>query len=238
VALGGQRVTLVDAFDPERVTSKNKLDAMAVIASIPRMSKIKAVCVYCGSSPGHDAAYVEAGERLGRALAASGIKLIYGGGTHGVMGAVARGTLDSGGKVGAIIPRFLTNWETTNDALKMFEDLTITDTMHERKHRMFERSDAFVALPGGIGTVEEIVEIMTWAQLGQHRKPMVLVNIKGFWAPMMAMLDHIRSVGFLHRAHLVQPIVVERAEDVIPAIVAAAAKDGASEDVSSIIDKM
>jgi len=149
---------------------------------IANMSKIKAVCVYCGSSPGHDLAYVEAGERLGRALAASGLTLIYGGGTHGVMGAVARGTLDNGGKVGAIIPRFLTNWETTTDALKTFEDLTITDTMHERKHRMFERSDAFVALPGDIGTIEEIVEIMTWAQLGQHRKPMVLVNIKGFWA--------------------------------------------------------
>ncbi len=112
------------------------------------MSKIKAVCVYCGSSPGHDVAYVEAGEQLGRALAASGLTLIYGGGTHGVMGAVARGTLNSGGKVGAIIPRFLTNWETTTDALKMFEDLTITDTMHERKHKMFERSDAFRGTSG------------------------------------------------------------------------------------------
>ena len=203
------------------------------------MSKINAVCVYCGSSPGHDGAYVEAGERLGRALAAAGLTLIYGGGTHGVMGAVARGTLDNGGKVGAIIPKFLTNWETTSDALKMFDDLTIADTMHERKHAMFERSDAFVALPGGIGTVEEIVEIMTWAQLGQHRKPIVLVNIKGFWAPMMAMLDHLRSEGFVHRSHLLQPIVVDRAEDVIPAIVAAAAKDSASEDgVSSVIDKM
>jgi len=209
------------------------------IAFILHMSTIKAVCVYCGSSPGRDVAYVEAGERLGHALAASGLTLIYGGGTHGVMGAVARGTLNNGGKVGAIIPRFLTNWETTTDALKMFEDLTITDTMHERKHRMFERSDAFVALPGGIGTVEEIVEIMTWAQLGQHRKPMVLVNIKDFWAPMMAMLDHIRSAGFLHRDHLLQPIVVDRAEDVIPAIVAAAAKESASEvGGSSIIDKM
>jgi uncharacterized protein (TIGR00730 family) len=154
-------------------------------------------------------------------------------------GRSCRGTLDNGGKVGAIIPRFLTNWETTTDALKTFEDLTITDTMHERKHRMFERSDAFVALPGGIGTIEEIVEIMTWAQLGQHRKPMVLVNIKGFWAPMMAMLNHIRNAGFLHRDHLLQPIVVDRAEDVIPAIVAAAAKDGAPKaGGSSIIDKM
>jgi Possible lysine decarboxylase len=102
-----------------------------------------------------------------------------------------------------------------------------------------EIPDSTQDLPLLTGTVEEIVEIMTWAQLGQHRKPMVLVNIKGFWAPMMAMLDHIRSAGFLHRDHLLQPIVVDRAEDVIPAIVAAAAKESASEDgVSSIIDKM
>src|ERR1700728_981211 len=188
------------------------------------MNKIRAVCVYCGSSPGNDAAYVEAGERLGSALAAAGVRLIYGGGTTGVMGAVAHGTLSAGGEIGAIIPRFLIDRETPKAALTRFNDVTITQTMHERKHKMFERSDAFVALPGGIGTVEEIVEIMTWAQLGLHRKPIVLVNIKGFWAPMMAMRDHIRSVGFLHRDHLLQPIIVDRAEDVIPAIVAAAVK--------------
>lgn len=202
-------------------------------------SSVRAVCVYCGSSTGNDAAYVEAGEQLGRALATSGLTLIYGGGTHGVMGAVSRATLDNGGKVGAIIPKFLTNWETTTDALKIFEDLTVTDTMHERKHKMFERSDAFVALPGGIGTVEEIVEIMTWAQLGQHRKPMVLVNIRGFWNPMIAMLDHLRATGFLHRDHLLRPIVVDKVEDIIPAILAASANDGASDEGSpSIIDKM
>lgn len=200
---------------------------------------IRAVCVYCGSSPGNDVAYVEAGEQLGRALAVSGLTLIYGGGTHGVMGAVARATLENGGKVGAIIPRFLTTWETTTDALKMFEDLTITDTMHERKHKMFERADAFVALPGGIGTVEEIVEIMTWAQLGQHRKPMVLVNVRGFWDPMLAMLDHIRGAGFIHRDHLLRPVVVDRVEDIIPAILAAAVKDGTSDEgIPSVIDKM
>ena len=203
------------------------------------MNTIRAVCVYCGSSPGNDVAYVEAGEQLGRALAASKLTLIFGGGTNGVMGAVARGTLENGGKVGAIIPKFLTNWETTTDALKIFEDLTITDTMHERKHKMFERSDAFVALPGGLGTVEEIVEIMTWSQLGQHRKPMVLVNIKGFWNPLLAMLDYIRSVGFIHRDHLLRPIVVDRVEDIIPSILAAALKDGASDEgISSVIVKM
>ncbi|MEM5332182.1 TIGR00730 family Rossman fold protein [Paraburkholderia sp. JHI2823] len=183
---------------------------------------IRAVCVYCGSSPGNNAAYVEAGEQLGRALAASGLALIYGGGTSGVMGAVARGTLNVRGQVSAIIPRFLLNRESTMDALTMLEDLTITETMHERKQKMFERADAFVVLPGGIGTVDETMEIMTWCQLGRHRKPMVLVNVKRFWDPMLTMLDHMRRAGFIHSGHLLQPIVVDRVDDVIPAIVAAA----------------
>src|ERR1700742_159156 len=186
------------------------------------MNKIRAVCVYCGSSPGNDTAYVEAGERLGSALAAAGVKLIYGGGTTGVMGDVAHGTLSAGGEVGAIIPGFLTNRETTKAALTRFSDVTITETMHERKQKMFERSDAFVALPGGIGTVEEIVEIMTWGQLGQHRKPMVFANIKGFWNPMLELLAHLRRAGFIHSSHLMRPIVVDRIEEIMPAIVAAA----------------
>ncbi|EAB6718274.1 TIGR00730 family Rossman fold protein, partial [Salmonella enterica subsp. enterica serovar Newport] len=169
------------------------------------MNTIRSICVYCGSSTGNDNAYVEAGEILGRSMAEAGLQLIYGGGTNGIMGAVAKAALKSGGKVGAIIPTFLVNREANKAALTMFEDLTITDTMHERKHQMFERSDAFVALPGGIGTVEEIVEIMTWGQLGHHRKPMVFANIKGFWDPMLAMLDHMRATGFIHSGHLVQP---------------------------------
>lgn len=206
---------------------------------MPDMNTITSVCVYCGSSPGNNAAYVEAGEQLGRELAASGLRLIYGGGTNGVMGAIARATLDAGGKVGAIIPRFLIDWEANKAALAVFEDLTITETMHERKHSMFERSDAFVALPGGIGTVEEIVEIMTWGQLGQHRKPIVFANILGFWDPMLAMLAHIRRAGFIHSDHRLQPVVVDRVDAIIPAIVAAAVKDGTSDEgIPSIIDRM
>src|SRR5580698_7627396 len=125
------------------------------------MTKIRAVCVYCGSSPGNDAAYVEAGKRLGSALAAVGVRLIYGGGTTGVMGAVAHGALSAGGEIGAIIPSFLISPQTAKAALTKLIDVTITETMHERKQKMFERLDAFVALPGGIGTVEEVVEIMT-----------------------------------------------------------------------------
>ena len=109
------------------------------------------------------------------------------------MGAVAEGALRAGGKVTGIIPRFLINKEATETALDRLDELVITDNMHERKHRMFEKSDAFVALPGGIGTVEEIVEIMTWAQLGHHRKPIVFANVKGFWDPMLALLDHMSS---------------------------------------------
>lgn len=202
------------------------------------MTNIRSICVYCGSSTGNDVAFVEAGEKLGAAIAKAGLELIYGGGTNGVMGAVGLSALKNGGKVGAIIPKFLTNRESTTNALTIFDDLTVTETMHERKHAMFQRSDAFVALPGGIGTVEEIVEIMTWAQLGQHRKPMVFANILGFWNPMLSMIEHMEKVGFLHSRHLIQPIVVDRVEDIIPAIQNATRLPEVSEGVPSIIDKM
>jgi uncharacterized protein (TIGR00730 family) len=202
------------------------------------MSTIRSICVYCGSSPGNDATYVKAGEELGAAIASANIKLIFGGGTHGIMGAVARGVLDAGGQVGAIIPRFLTTRETTHDAMRIFDDLTIVETMHERKQAMFDRSDAFVALPGGLGTVEEIIEIMTWAQLGQHRKPIVFANVENFWSPMLAMIDHMERVGFLHSRHLIQPIVVDEVENIIPAIQAAALPEAIAEGVPSIIEKM
>lgn len=203
------------------------------------MNTIRSVCVYCGSSPGNDPAYVEAGEQLGRSLASAGLRLIYGGGTNGIMGAVGKSALAAGGQVGAIIPEFLVNRESNRSALTIFEDLTITQTMHERKQAMFERSDAFVVLPGGIGTVEEIVEIMTWGQLGHHRKPMVFANIRGFWNPMLAMLEHMRAEGFIHSGHLVQPIVVDSAEAIVPAILTAAAADGLpTEGVAETIEKM
>jgi uncharacterized protein (TIGR00730 family) len=214
---------------------------VAALMRISDMNMVKAVCVYCGSSPGHDVAYIEAAEQFGAALAASKLKLIFGGGTTGVMGALARGTLKGGGQVGAIIPNFLIDRETTKAALTVFEDLTITETMHERKHKMFDRSDAFVALPGGLGTLEEIVEIMTWGQLGRHRKPIVFANIKGFWNPMLAILDHFGRTGFIHSDHLLQPIVVDRVEAIIPAIASAAVKVGTSDEVipfPSVIDKM
>jgi len=203
------------------------------------MNTIRSICVYCGSSPGTDAAYMEAGTTLGRAIAEAGLRLVYGGGTKGIMGAVAEGTRRAGGKVTGIIPRFLITKEATEAALKRLDDLVVTDNMHQRKHIMFEKSDAFVALPGGIGTVEEIVEIMTWGQLGHHRKPIVFGNVKGFWDPMIAMLEHMRAEGFIHTGHLVQPLLVERPEAIIPAILTDAAKDGTpTEGEKDVIAKM
>ena len=201
------------------------------------MSTIRSICVYCGSSPGRGDVYLEAGRLLGRSIAASGLRLVYGGGTKGIMGAVAAGARGAGGKVMGIIPRFLMNTEATESALARLDELIVTEDMHERKHRMFEESDAFVALPGGIGTVEEIVEIMTWAQLGRHRKPIVYGNINGFWNPMLKLIDHMRAEGFVHTAHLVQPLVVDTAEGIVPAILEAAEPGRAGGD-SAVIERL
>lgn len=203
------------------------------------MNTIRSVCVYCGSSPGNNDIYMKAGHILGRSIAQAGLELVYGGGGKGIMGAVADGALRAGGKVTGIIPRFLMNKEATQAALQRIDNLIVTENMHERKHAMFEKSDAFVALPGGIGTVEEIIEIMTWAQLGHHRKPIVFGNIGGFWNPMAALLDHMRDEGFIHTGHLVRPLVIDTAEAIVPAIMVAAAEDGApTEGVQAVIDKM
>ncbi|ESY66021.1 TIGR00730 family Rossman fold protein [Mesorhizobium sp. M0051] len=203
------------------------------------MNTIRSVCVYCGSSPGRDEIYIKAGHLLGRSIAKAGLRLIYGGGTKGIMGAVAEGALRAGGKVTGIIPRFLINREATETALDRLDELLITDNMHERKHKMFEKSDAFVALPGGIGTVEEIVEVMTWAQLGHHRKPIVFGNVGGFWDPMLALLDHMAAEGFIHTAQRVRPLVVDDPEAIVAAImVAGSSVDAPTEGVQSVIDKM
>ncbi len=203
------------------------------------MNTIRSICVYCGSSPGRGDAYLKAGHVLGRAIAQAGLVLVYGGGTRGIMGAVADGAIRAGGKVTGIIPQFLMDKEATRTALERLDDLVVTDNMHQRKHMMFEKSDAFVALPGGIGTVEEIIEIMTWAQLGHHRKPIVFGNVGGFWDPMLALLDHMRAEGFIHTSHLVEPLVVDAADAIVPAILAAAVADGAPlEGVSSVIKNM
>lgn len=203
------------------------------------MNSIRSICVYCGSSPGRDESYIQAGRVLGRSIAQAGLRLVYGGGTRGIMGAVAEGAIKAGGQVTGIIPRFLMNKEATEAALMRLDEVVVTENMHERKHIMFEKSDAFVALPGGIGTVEEIIEIMTWAQLGHHRKPIVFGNINGFWNPMLVLLEHMRNEGFVHTGHLVAPVVVDAAEAIVPAIlVEASAADVPTTGVKSVIDRL
>ena len=180
---------------------------------------IRSICVYCGSQPGRDPAHMEAGRALGKSIAENGIRLVYGGGTKGIMGAVASGVLSNGGEVTGIIPEFLVDMEATRHSLGQLNELVVTKDMHERKHMMFERSDAFVTLPGGVGTLEEIVEIMTWAQLGRHAKPMVFANINGFWNPMMELIRHMADEGFIHTAHLVQPLVIDDPVEIVSALV-------------------
>ena len=158
------------------------------------MSRIKSVCVYCGSGPGTNPAFMAAARQFGRILADNGIRLVYGGGSAGLMGACAEAVLDHGGFVTGIIPEFLTDRE---HMLMRAQERIITRDLHERKRLMFERADAFVALPGGVGTLEELVEQLTWAQLGRHRKPILLANVGGFWDPLIAVFEHLRSSAFL-----------------------------------------
>src|SRR6478752_6591940 len=199
---------------------------------------IRSICVYCGSRPGSDPSHMAAGRALGKEIADYGLHLIYGGGTKGIMGAVASGTLSNGGQVTGIIPEFLIDMEATRHSLGQLNELIVTPDMHARKHTMFERSDAFVALPGGIGTLEEIIEIMTWAQLGRHEKPMVFANIGGFWDPMLSLVNHMRAEGFIHRAHLVQPMVISDVDDIVPAILERDELRASSDGEEAVISKL
>jgi len=184
-------------------------------------NKIRTVCVYCGSGPGTNPSFVEAAIGFGKALADNGIRLVYGGGSIGLMGAVAKSVLDHGGTVTGIIPDFLT---TRENALKRVQEMIVTPDMHERKRLMFERSDAFVALPGGIGTLEELVEQLTWQQLGRHSKPVLLANIDGFWEPLLALLAHMRATEFIRPTLPIDILKAERVEEILPRLRAAAAR--------------
>jgi uncharacterized protein (TIGR00730 family) len=187
---------------------------------MPEMNKIKTVCVYCGSGPGTNPHFIEAAIAFGKALAEDGVRLVYGGGSLGLMGAVASSVLDHGGSVTGIIPEFLTSRE---NALTRVQEMIVTPDMHERKRLMFERSDAFVALPGGIGTLEELVEQLTWQQLGRHSKPILLANIDGFWEPLLALLGHMRATQFIRPTLAVEILKAERVEDILPRLRSAAA---------------
>jgi uncharacterized protein (TIGR00730 family) len=184
-------------------------------------TKIRTICVYCGSGPGTNPRFVEAAKAFGKSLAENGIRLVYGGGSIGLMGAVATSALDHGGSVTGIIPDFLT---TRENALTRVQEMVVTPDMHERKRLMFERSDAFVALPGGICTLEELVEQLTWKQLGRQTKPVLLANLDGFWEPLLALLAHMRATEFIRPSLSVDILKAERVEDILPRLRAAASR--------------
>ncbi|MGN6409968.1 MAG: TIGR00730 family Rossman fold protein [Nitrobacter sp.] len=201
------------------------------------MSIIKTVCVYCGSGPGTNPNFVKAAVALGKAFARNKVGLVYGGGSVGLMGAIATSVLDNGGTVTGIIPDFLTSRE---HALARVQEMIVTRDMHERKRLMFERSDAFIALPGGVGTLEELVEQLTWQQLGRHSKPILLANVDGFWEPLLALLAHMRSTAFIRPTLAVNILQAERVEDILPKLRAAAtlARDASKEMPADVADRL
>lgn len=182
------------------------------------MAKLNSICVYCGSGSGHAPVHGQAARTLGAAMAKSGLRLVYGGGGTGLMGELARAVVSGGGQVTGIIPDFLKRKEMAFDGVQ--EMITVPD-MHVRKMTMFERADSFVALPGGIGTLEELVEQLTWAQLGRHRKPVVIANVDGFWDPLRVLLDHMKEEGFIRPELSVRYRIVDRIEDVVPTLIEA-----------------
>lgn len=213
------------------------LDLVQGTGFLGGMTEIRSICVYCGSSNGHNETFQQQAEVFGRALAEAGIRLVYGGGNRGIMGAVARAASENGGEVTGIIPQFLIEHEWHKNENLELGEVIVTENMHQRKHLMFEKSDAFVALPGGIGTLEELVEVLTWSQLGRHNKPIVMANIDQFWSPLIKLTDHMSEEGFFHSAALVRPLVIEQAKDILPAILREAERIKATVD-DAIIDKL
>lgn len=184
------------------------------------MGRIGSVCVFCGSKTGNDPDWARAADRLGQLLAEAGIRLVYGGGRIGLMGVVAQAAMRSGGKVSGVIPDFLMKLEVADTGIT---DLVVVDSMHERKRRMFELADGFVILPGGLGTLDETFEIVTWKQLRHHSKPIVVLNLNGYWSPFADLVRAIVAGGFAHPAVADLFSLVEEPEDVIPALRAAPA---------------
>lgn len=181
------------------------------------------LCVFCGARFGTDPATRETAIGLGRLLAATGITLVYGGGGVGLMGLVANAALDAGGRAVGIIPNFLLQREAGHPALT---ETVVVETMHERKLQMFERSDGFVVLPGGIGTLEEFFEVLSWRTLGLHNKPIVIIDQGGYWEPLAALLRGVVEGGFAERSHLDHVAFVSELKDVLPAIAAMPASAG------------
>ena len=160
--------------------------------------KIRSLCVYCGSSGRVNPAYKQAARALGERMAKAGIELVYGGGKVGLMGEAADAALSAGGRVTGIIPRHLMRLEVGHGGAT---ELIVVETMHERKMIMFERSDAFIVLPGGLGTLDETFEMATWRQLKLHAKPIIVIDVKGYWTPLQSMIEHMIAEGFVNEQH-------------------------------------
>ena len=180
------------------------------------MAAIKRLCVYCASSRGHDETYRQAAVRLGTIIAEAGIELVYGGGRVGLMGLIADAALARDGRVTGVIPGHLNDREVAHPNAR----LVVVSSMHERKQRMFELADAFVTLPGGLGTLDETIEIVTWRQLGLHDKPVVIVDVGGYWAPLIALVEHTIAHGFAEPAARDFFRIVGDVDDILPALAA------------------
>ncbi len=180
------------------------------------------LCVFCGSSSGRAPGYAAAARELGTLVARRGVGLVYGGGNVGLMGIVADASLDEGGEVIGVIPRALVDRELAHDGLSQ---LVVVDTMHERKQRMHDLSDGFVALPGGFGTLDELFEALTWAQLGMHAKPCGLLDVDGFWRPLRALVEHQVATGFVRPEHAAMLLWAERPAEMLEAFAAYRAPD-------------
>ncbi len=184
---------------------------------MPKTNLPSSLCVFCGARFGTNPATRDLAVGLGRRLADEGVALVYGGGGVGLMGLVANAALDAGGKVVGIIPRFLLEREAGHPDLT---ETVVVETMHERKLQMFDRSDAFVVLPGGIGTLEEFFEVLSWRTLGLHTKPIVIIDLDGYWQPLSALLKGVVDGGFAERTHLDHVAFVGSLDEVLPTIAA------------------
>lgn len=177
--------------------------------------EIDSVCVYCGSRHGDSPVFTEVAQALGRGIAESGFRLIYGAGEVGLMGEVARSCLSAGGQAVGVIPRHILDWEVGKRDLTA---LIITDTMHERKKVMFANAGAVVALPGGAGTIDEVIEVLTWRQLGLHQKPVILLNTDDYWRPFLDLIDHVIVRGFAAASFRDYISVCHSVEEVLSAL--------------------
>ena len=188
---------------------------------------MRSLCVFCGSSPGRSPSYTAAVAQLGATLAARGTRVVYGGARVGTMGMLAEATLAAGGEVVGVIPQHLMDYEVGHDGLT---ELHVVGSMHERKALMADLADGFVALPGGMGTLEELAEILTWAQLGLHRKPVGALDVDGYWQPLLTFLDHARDEEFLRPSHRELLIARPTVDELLAALDTHAPADGDATD--------